>query len=132
MKNQNYNLLVTSTNLSDNVTKNEYIGKANIIDNNIIYTEKNEPFAKVNITFNSQIIVISRIMKDYELNLNLALNDKSYAKVTSNNHEMTLDIEVFEIVVMDRYIKVDYAIIDGNNVIDHFIKEFKYKETQYE
>ena len=132
MKNQIYNLLVTSTNLSDKVTKKEYIGKANIIDNNIIYTEKNEPFAKVNITFNSQIILISRIMKNYELNLNLALNAKSYAKVITNGHEMILDIDVFEIIVLDRYIKVDYAIIDGNNVIDHFIKEFKYKETQHE
>ena len=127
-----YNLRVTSTDLSDNITKTEYIGKANIVENMMTYTEKKEPFAQVEIMFDSQKILINRIITNYELSLNLNLNDNSNVKIITGEGEMIIDIDVFEIVVLDNYIKVDYAIVDGINIVEHFIKEFKYKEAIYE
>ena len=132
MKKSIYNLHVTSTDLSDNITKTEYIGKANIVENMMTYTEKKEPFAQVEIMFDSQKILINRIITNYELSLNLNLNDKSNVKIITGEGEMIIDIDVFEIVVLDNYIKVDYAIVDGINIVEHFIKEFKYKEAIYE
>ncbi len=132
MKKSIYNLHVTSTDLSDNITKTEYIGKANIVENMMTYTEKKEPFAQVEIMFDSQKILINRIITNYDLSLNLNLNDKSNAKIITGEGEMIIDIDVFEIVVLDNYIKVDYAIVDGINIVEHFIKEFKYKEAIYE
>ena len=82
--------------------------------------------------FDSQKILINRIITNYELGLNLNLNDDSNAKIITKEGEMIIDIDVFEIVVLDNYIKVDYAIVDGINIVEHFIKEFKYKEVIYE
>ena len=132
MKNKGCNLVVTSTNLNDNTVSKEYLGKALLNDKTIRYKEKKEPYAEVEVLFNINNIVIKRVMDNYELELCLKINEDSFAKVITGNKEMIISINVYDIIVIDNYIKVNYAIVDGDNVIEHFIKEFKYKEEKYE
>ena len=125
-------LKVVSTILTDREITLEYEGSAWLSQQRLMYRENSEPFALISVDFRNSQCTIQRKYTNYQLKMDLVLDQLSECSVTTPEGVMQLNVKMKLFEIKKDQICLEYDLYSFGQVIDQFRKVFSFREVGHE